>query len=228
MKILLLEDDKFLCRSIKSQLNKEYYIVDICNDGEDGLLLALAPNSGYDLAIIDRELPIVDGLSIIKAMRSKKIHIPVIIISGMCELQDRIEGLDSGADDYLLKPFHVSELSARIRALFRRPLNLTENRALSYHDLSLNLVKRQLECKDKHLMLTPTEFHLMNAFLEKPEVLLTREQLMQKVWGTSASVEPGNLDNYIYFLRKRIRTVGSGCSLTSVYGQGYLLEVRND
>ncbi len=161
-------------------------------------------------------------------MRNKKMQIPIIIITGMSELQDKIEGLDNGADDYLTKPFHISELSARIRALTRRPAILTEQSCISYHDLSLDISKRQLVCKNNNLVLTPTEFHLMNIFLEKPEVLLTREQLIQKVWETDASVESKNLDNYIYFLRKRIRTVESECVLSSVYGSGFILEVKHD
>ena len=213
MKILLLEDDKYLCDNMKQQLTKEGYIVDACNDGEEGLLLALDRNN---------------GLAIIKAMRNKKMQIPIIIITGMSELQDKIEGLDNGADDYLTKPFHISELSARIRALTRRPAILAEQSCISYHDLSLDISKRQLVCKNNHLVLTPTEFHLMDIFLEKPEILLTREQLVQKVWETDASVESKNLDNYIYFLRKRIRTVESECVLSSVYGSGFILEVKHD
>ena len=109
MKILLLEDDKYLCDNMKQQLTKEGYIVDACNDGEEGLLLALDRNNGYDLAVIDRMLPVIDGLAIIKAMRNKKMQIPIIIITGMSELQDKIEGLDNGADDYLTKHFQISE-----------------------------------------------------------------------------------------------------------------------
>ena len=227
MKILLLEDDKYLCGNIKQQLTKEGYIVDACNDGEEGFLLALDQGNSYDLAVIDRMLPVIDGLAIIKAMRNKKIQIPVIIITGMSELQDKIEGLDNGADDYLTKPFHISELSARIRALTRRPAILAEQNCLTYHDLSLSISKRQLGCRNNHLILTPTEFHLMGIFLEKPEIVLTREQLIQKVWETDADVESKNLDNYIYFLRKRLRTVGSECVLSSVYGSGFILEVKH-
>ena len=172
-------------------------------------------------------LPIADGLTIIKAMRSKQIQIPVIIITGMSELQNKIEGLDSGADDYLSKPFHMEELSARIRALTRRPASLSRERSLSFHDISLDLTNRQLMCQKNSVTLTPAEFHLMQVFLDQPGTLLTREQLIQKVWETDASVETGNLDNYIYFLRKRIRTIESSCVLSSVYGSGYILEVGN-
>lgn len=228
MKILLLEDDKYLCSNIKQQLAREGYIVDACNDGEEGFLLALDRNNSYDLAVIDRMLPVVDGLTIIKAMRNKQIQIPVIIITGMTELQNKVEGLDSGADDYLSKPFHMEELSARIRALTRRPANLNRERCLSFHDISLDLTKRILACGDKYVTLTPTEFHLMKAFLDRPDTLLTREQLIQKVWSTDTFMETGNLDNYIYFLRKRFRTVASGCVLSSVYSSGYILEAGHD
>lgn len=228
MKILLIEDDKNLCDNMKQQLTKEGYLVDTCYDGEAGFLLALDQNFSYNIAIIDRMLPIIDGMTIIKAMRNKNIQIPVIIITGMSELHDKIEGLDNGADDYLTKPFHISELSARVRALTRRPPAITEKTQLSYHDLFLDSGSRQLSCKKKCLILTPTEFHLLNAFLEKPDALLTREQLIQKVWETDSAIEPGNLDNYIYFLRKRFRTLESDCRLSSIYGAGYILEAVHD
>lgn len=228
MKILLIEDDRNLCDNMKQQLTKEGYIVDSCYDGEEGLLLALDRNGTYDVAIIDRMLPIIDGMTIIKAMRNKSLQTPIIIITGMSELHNKIEGLDNGADDYLTKPFHISELSARIRALTRRPAVIMEKDRLSYHNLFLNPISRQLACRDNCLILTPTEFHLMSAFLEKPVTLLTREHLIQKVWETDAFIEPGNLDNYIYFLRKRIRTLESDCVISSVYGSGYLLEVTHD
>jgi len=213
---------------IKQQLTKENYIVDACTSGEDGIIYALNPDNGYALAIIDRMLPVIDGLTIMKAMRKKQIPIPVIIITGMSELNDKIDGLDNGADDYLVKPFHIPELSARIRALARRPTAISERSCLQYHDLSLNLSKKELSCNKNTIPLTPKEFHLMCAFLEKPDTILTREQLMQKVWETDAPIEQGNVDNYVYFLRKRLRALGSSCSITASYGSGYLLEVRHD
>ena len=225
MKILLVEDDQNLCNAIKLQLTKENYVVDACTSGEDGMIYALNPDNGYALAIIDRMLPVIDGLTIIKAMRKKQISIPVIIITGMSELHDKINGLDNGADDYLVKPFHISELSARIRALTRRPVVISERSCLQYHDLSLNLNKKELSCGKTTVPLTPKEFLLMCTFLEKPDTILTREQLMQKVWETDAPIEQGNVDNYVYFLRKRLRALDSSCSIASSYGSGYLLEV---
>ena len=225
MKVLLIEDDQTLCSTIKQQLIKENYVVDACTSGEDGMIYALNPDNGYALAIIDRMLPVIDGMTIIKAMRKKQISIPVIIITGMSELHDKIDGLDNGADDYLVKPFHISELSARIRALTRRPAIISEKCCLQYHDLSLNLDKKELSCNKNTIPLTPKEFLLMCAFLEKPDTILTRDQLMQKVWETNAPIMQANVDNYVYFLRKRMKALHSGCSITASYGSGYLLEV---
>ena len=225
MKILLIEDDQNLCSTIKQQLIKENYVVDACTSGEDGMIYALNPDNGYSVAVIDRMLPVIDGVTILKAMRKKQIFVPVILITGMSELHDRIEGLDSGADDYLVKPFHLSELSARIRALTRRPAIISEKSCLRYHDLSLNLDKKELSCDKNTIPLTPKEFLLMCAFLEKPDTILTRDQLMQKVWETNAPIMQANVDNYVYFLRKRMKALHSGCSITASYGSGYLLEV---
>ena len=228
MKILLVEDDPYLCKTIKSQLSKEGFLVDICTTGDEAFLYAVNQHDTFDLAIIDRMLPVIDGLSIIKAMRQKNIQIPVIIITGMSELNDKIEGLDNGADDYLIKPFHIKELSARVRALVRRPPQIKENITLEIDDLSLNLASHQLSCNHNSLLLTPKEFHLIQIFLSSPGTIFSREQLLQKVWNTNDEVEPGNVDNYIYFLRKRLKCLNSNCCINSVYGSGYSLEVKHD
>ena len=192
MKILLIEDDTQLCMTIKEQLTKEGYIVDTCNAGDEAFLYAVDPDNDYDLAIIDRMLPIIDGLSIIKAMRQKNIQIPVIIITGMSELK------------------------------------IKENLTLEIDDLSLNLASHELSCNHTSLLLTPKEFHLIQIFLSSPGTIFSREQLLQKVWNTNDEVEPGNVDNYIYFLRKRLKCLNSNCCINSVYGSGYSLEVKHD
>ena len=149
MKILLLEDDLELCSSIQSQLTKNGYMVDTCNNGETAMLYALHTDYSYDLAIVDRMLPFIDGLTIIKAMRKKGIQIPVIIITGMTALNEKIEGLDGGADDYLVKPFHIQELLARVRALTRRPSEIKAEDTLQYADLCFNKSNRELTCNPK-------------------------------------------------------------------------------
>ncbi|MDD3417423.1 MAG: response regulator transcription factor [Lachnospiraceae bacterium] len=224
MKILLLEDDLDLCKAIKIELEKQQYIVDCCNDGETAMLYALNTDYSYDIAIVDRMLPIIDGLSIIKAMRKKAITIPVIITTGMSSLNNRIEGLDGGADDYLIKPFHIEELLARIRALTRRPADLISLSTLNYADLIFDKNNRQLTCNDKTISLTAKESELLYVFMKKPENLFSKEQLLLKVWGTSSDIELGNVDNYISFLRKRLRELASSCEIKTIYGAGYKLE----
>ena len=132
IKVLLLEDDLDLSSAIQQELIRNGYSVDCLSDGETGMLYALNKDYGYDLAIVDRMLPVIDGLTIIKSMRRKDIQIPVIIITGMSALDDRIDGLDGGADDYLVKPFHIRELLARVRALTRRPGKMQETQVLSF------------------------------------------------------------------------------------------------
>lgn len=224
MKILLLEDDLELSASIQKALEQEHYMIDCCHDGETAMLYALNTEYSYDIAIVDRMLPVIDGLTIIQAMRKKGIHIPVIIITGMSALDDRIEGLDGGADDYLSKPFHIKELLARVRALTRRPGNLQLSEDIQYGDLVFDKENRTLSSTEKTLQLTAKEGELCSVFLQNPETLFSREQLILKIWGTSSEVEAGNVDNYISFLRKRLKELHSVCRITTVYGAGYKLE----
>lgn len=224
VKILLMEDDLDLCQSIQQELMKNGYSVDCCNDGEMAMLYALNTDYGYDLAIVDRMLPVIDGLTIIKAMRRKNIQIPVIIITGMSALDDRVEGLDEGADDYLVKPFHIRELMARVRALTRRPQQIQDIGLLSYADLHFDYPNRKITCNGQELVLTAKEAELLSVFIKQPETAFSREQLVLKVWGSNADIEPGNVDNYISFLRKRLRELHSNCEIKTIYGAGYRLE----
>lgn len=224
MKILLVEDDAELCSVIQKDLEKEKYIVDCVSDGETAMFYALNTEYAYDLAIIDRMLPVIDGLTIIKVMRKKGIRIPVIIITAMDALDNRIEGLDGGADDYLVKPFHIRELSARVRALIRRPADLQLSGKLQYGDLTFDKENRKLSSDGKSVQLTARETELFSVLIQSPEKLFNREQLVLKIWGTSSEVEAGNVDNYISFLRKRLRELNSFCKITTVYGAGYKLE----
>jgi len=227
MKLLLLEDDLELCSEIKKELVSNEYIVDTCNDGETGMYYALNEDFSYDLAIIDRMLPIIDGLTIIKAMREKGINIPVIITTGMSALGDRIDGLDGGADDYLIKPYYIDELLARIRALTRRPTEIKALDTLDYADLHFNKENRTIATSKKSLVLTAKEAELLSTLMSKPETLFSRERLILKVWGGNSEVEMGNVDNYISFLRKRLRELESCCEIKTVYGAGFKLENKN-
>ncbi len=224
MKILLLEDDLELCKNIKISLEKENHAVDCCKDGETAMLYALNTDFAYDIAIVDRMLPIIDGLTIIKSMRKKGISIPIIIITAMSTLDNRVEGLDGGADDYLVKPFHIEELQARIRALTRRPAHMQLSPKLQYGDLTFDKDSRILSTSVHSLLLTSKESELTFVFMQNPETLFSREQLILKIWGSSSEIETGNVDNYISFLRKRFKELRSSCKITTVYGAGYKLE----
>lgn len=224
IKILLMEDDLNLCHAICQELTRNGYSVDCCNDGEMAMLYALNTDYGYDIAIVDRMLPVIDGLTIIKAMRRKNIQIPVIIITGMSALDDRVDGLDGGADDYLVKPFHIRELMARVRALTRRPQQIQDTGTLSYADLHFDYPNRKVTCNGRELTLTAKEAELFSALIKQPETAFSREQLLLKVWGTNADIELGNVDNYISFLRKRLRELCSVCVIKTIYGSGYRLE----
>ena len=227
MKISLIEDDMELCSSIQDELQKAGYVVDCCHDGETAMLHALNIEYCYDLAVIDRMLPIIDGMTIIKAMRRKGIAIPVIIITGMSALNDRIEGLDNGADDYLVKPFHIPELLARIRALVRRPAEIRQETCTCFSDLSFNQTEHILSCGANSLLLTARESEVLSVFISRPQSLISREQLIYKIWGTDTDIVPGNVDNYISFLRKRLKELGSICEIKTIYGSGYRLETKN-
>lgn len=222
MRLLLIEDDKNLCDTLCFQLMKEHYEVDVCHDGRDGLDLFL--QDAYDLALIDRMLPTMNGLMVLKKARSAGIQTPVILITALGELYDRVEGLDGGADDYLVKPFAYEELSARIRSLGRRSGKWAEQEILRYGDVSYEPLLRELSGPGGCLALSSREGRLAELFLREPETVLRRMVLFSRVWGADAEVEEANLDTYIHFLRKRFATVKSRLSLTTVRGVGYRLE----
>lgn len=227
MKIFLLEDDKNLCQAIRNALEQKGYLVDCCQDGEAAMSYALNPEYAYDLAIIDRMVPIIDGLTILKAMRGKGLQTPAILITGMSALEDRVEGLDGGADDYLVKPFHMEELLARVRALIRRPREIQAQDILRCGDLTLDKWERSLSTPGKSVALTGKETELLSVLMGHPGTLFSRERLVLKIWGTSSEVESGNVDNYISFLRKRLRELKSACEIKTVYGAGYKLEATH-
>ena len=225
MRILLVDDDKNLSDAIAEQLEKEGYHTDCCYDGETGLHYALNQEHNYDIILLDRMLPIIDGMTILKAMRQKKITTPVLMMTALGELDDKVEGLDCGADDYLVKPFYMQELLARIRALTRRQTVVVRTDKPNAYGLTLDPESRRLEYRDQFVLLTPKEAELIKAFLQKPEKTYSRSDLLWQVWGST--VEDGNVDNYIYFLRKRLRELGCSVVIKSVYGTGYRLEEQS-
>jgi Response regulators consisting of a CheY-like receiver domain and a winged-helix DNA-binding domain len=222
LKLLLIEDDETLCELLIFQLEKEKYDVDVCHDGRDGLDLFL--QDAYDLVLLDRMLPTMNGLLVLKKARNAGVTTPVIFITALGELYDRIEGLDSGADDYIVKPFEFEELSARIRSLGRRSGRYEDDGLLSYEDISYDRSLRILSGPGGELPLSGREGLLLETFMREPAQVINRMVLFTRVWGVDAPVEEGNLDTYIHFLRKRLHTAGSNLNLKTVRGIGYILE----
>ena len=225
MHILLIEDDANLCDTLRFQLEQERHTVDICHDGGDGLDLFL--QDCYDLVLLDRMLPSQSGLSVLKAARKAGVATPVIVITALGEIHDRIEGLDSGADDYITKPFAFEELTARIRSLGRRSGKWEDTSVLSVCDIRYDYALRQLTGPKGAIQLSGREGRLLEVFLRSADCVLRRNTLLGRVWGADAEVEEGNLDTYIHYLRKRLRYVGSALTLKTVRGVGYIMETSH-
>ncbi len=222
MRILLIEDDTELIDSLTYQLGKEGFSVDVCPEASEGL--GYMTGGGYGLVLLDRMLPGMDGVSLLKDARRQGNDTPVIVLTAMGQLDDRIEGLDAGADDYIVKPFAFGELMARIRSVCRRPRTMSLDREISYGGLCLYPHGKRLSGPGGECVLSRREAELLEAFLRNPGRVLTREALFLKVWGPAVAVEDGNLDNYIHFLRRRLRALGSELRIATVRGVGYVLE----
>lgn len=222
VRILLVEDDLELCRMMGFWLEQNSCPADICQDSEEAFYYL--KRQVYDVVILDRMLPGMDGIMILKSMRKQGITTPVIMVTAMGTLEDRVGGLDAGADDYLVKPFAPEELFARIRALERRPVQMELNRELVYGDVVLNLSNRNLQKGERVVELSKKEMDLLEFFIRNKGQTLTRDLLLNRVWGMDSEVEDGNLDNYIYFLRRRLKQVGSQVNIKTVRSVGYFLE----
>ena len=224
MNILMIEDDRELCTAVSFRLEQEGFSVTVCHDGEEGLYYM--QESPFDLVILDRMLPHMNGIEVLKEARSRQIKTPVLMLTALGELDDRLAGLNGGADDYMVKPFAFEELLARIRCLLRRPaVYQSSSRSVSLGDVTFVPETRTLSSHEKTCTLSSREGELMEVFLRNPGQTLPRQLLLSRVWGLEADVEEGNLDNYIHFLRRRLKAVESTLQIRTVRGVGYQLEV---
>ena len=223
MRILLIEDDPKLNEALCCALRREGYEVDTCLNGHDGLYYM--ETGSADLVLLDRMLPGLSGTEILQQRRSAGDTTPVLLLTALGTLADRVEGLDLGADDYLVKPFAMEELLARIRSLSRRGsgFHVTSDE-LSWGDLNLEESSCRLSGPGGACTLSRRECGLLAALLRHPEQTLGRSQLLLGVWGPDTEVEDGNLDNYIFFLRRRLRALSSHTAIRTIRGVGYRLE----
>jgi DNA-binding response OmpR family regulator len=221
MKILLIEDDKDLCTALSVTLKKEGFDVDISMGGDDAIYYAAS--ASYDIIILDRMLPLLDGLQILQIIRKKNITTPVILVTAMSGISDRIDGLDAGADDYLIKPFDIGELLARIRALVRRPRELNNSSTLHFANFTLNIDLHTLTTEYKTVTLSNKETKLLEFLIKNKNQILTRDQIIARVWGLDSFIEEGNLDNYIYFGRRRLKAANCRAQIKTIHSVGYQL-----
>lgn len=222
MRILLVEDDVKLCEAVAFALHEEGYEVDVCHDGDDGL--RWAREGAHDLILLDRMLPAMDGIAVLRRLRADGISTPVLLVTALGNIGQRVEGLDAGADDYLVKPFAVEELLARVRAMCRRPRRWESSDVTEYGDVIFDAAKKSLRGASGDCTLSKREAALLEILLKNPRQTLPRAVLLTRVWGPDAGVEDGNLDNYIHFLRRRLRSAGSRIVIQTVRGVGYRLE----
>ncbi|MDE7319065.1 MAG: response regulator transcription factor [Lachnospiraceae bacterium] len=222
MRILLVEDDEKLNQSLAFQLEAEGFMTDSCRDGEEALYYI--GEHIHDLILLDRMLPGLSGTQVLQRMREDGNQTPVILITALGTLDDKVTGLDLGADDYLVKPFAFEELMARIRCVTRRPRKLQLNEQLSLGNITYQTNEKLLTGPEKSCSVSGREGALLETFLRSPGQTLSRTVLLTKVWGMDSDVENGNLDNYIHFLRRRLKTVGSSVRIQTIRGIGYRLE----
>lgn len=220
MRILLVEDEQKIANAIRRGLEQEQYAVDVLYDGKEGLAFALTES--YDLMIIDRMLPnIGDGLHICRAVREKGIHTPLLILTARDTIEDRVSGLNQGADDYLIKPFAFDELLARIRALLRRPSQSTPT-ILQLEDIHLNTLTYEVTRQGKHIELSSKEYALLEYLVRNPGRVLTKQNIIEHVWNFDSDILPNTVEVYIGYLRNKIDKPFRGPGLIhTVRGFGY-------
>jgi len=220
--ILIVEDERRLAAAVRRVLEEEGHVVDVVHDGEDGLYQALLEE--YDAIILDVMLPGKDGIAVARELRAKGRTTPILMLPARDAIPDRVAGLDAGADDYLVKPFALSELLARLRALDRRArMSAAEPHVLRVADLELDLRAREARRQGKRIELTAKEFALLEALMRHPGQVLTRSQLLDMVWHYDASIESNIVDTYIHYLRTKVDKDFEPKLIRTVRGAGYAL-----
>ncbi|WP_070000105.1 response regulator transcription factor [Cellulosilyticum sp. I15G10I2] len=225
MRILLVEDEIHLAEALVQILRKNNYTVDVSYDGESGLDNALSDI--YDLILLDIMMPKMDGITVLKNIRLQGLTTPVLLLTAKGEISDRVMGLDSGADDYLPKPFATEELLARIRAMSRRKGEVVTDNTLKFGDIMLNTANLKLSALGKEVKLTLKESELLEFLISRKNAATSKEMIIEKLWGFDADVEHNHVEVYVSFLRKKLNFLDSNVSITTVRGIGYSLEVKD-
>lgn len=221
MNILLVEDDRKLARALSTMLVEDGHAVELAHDGERGLELGM--ENHHDVVVLDVMLPLVDGFKVCRTLRANRVETPVLMLTARTAVPDRVQGLDSGADDYLPKPFAFRELMARLRALTRRQIDARDGDRLEAHGLELDLRRRRGEYDGRTVDLSPTEFALLEALMRNEGRVLTRAQILDHVWGYESWPESNLVSVYVTYLRRKFRLLNIPLEIKSIRGVGYLL-----
>ena len=222
MRILIVEDEKSLAMVLSELLEMEGYYTDVAYNGEDGLDNAL---SGiYDLIILDVMLPKMNGIQVLSEIRSREMTVPVLMLTAKSEIDDKVRGLDNGADDYLTKPFNSKELLARIRALARRKEKTIVEENVKFADISLDKSTHEILKGDEKVKLSKKEYDLIELLILNYGKVVSKESLVMKIWGYDTDVEYNSIEVYISFLRKKLKAVGSEIHISTARGLGYTIK----
>lgn len=222
MRILFVEDEVKITDALQELCKIQNIDCDVANDGEEGLLFALNPI--YDVIILDIMLPLKSGLDILKEVRDHDISTPVLLLTAKGTVDDRVKGLDMGADDYLVKPFSAKELFARIRALSRRPDHEIKGEIITFENVSFNAKKNTLQTETDEYKLSVKEAKILEMLLKRPNQVFTREQILDRVWGFDKEVNENNIEIYVHNLRKKL--ADTQVKIDTIRGVGYTLSKR--
>jgi DNA-binding response OmpR family regulator len=221
MRILIIEDEHKIANSIKKGLEQEKYSVDVAGDGEYGY--DLATSNFYDLIILDLMLPKMDGITLCKNLRAEKNSTPILMLTAKSQTEDKVLGLNCGADDYLTKPFAFDELLARVRALARRPKTMTGD-ILTVSDLEMNVANFEVRRSGHNISLTQKEFTLLNYFMRNPGKILSKDQIINAVWEYDSDILPNTVEVYVKSLRNKIDAPYKNKLIQTLRGFGYKLQ----
>lgn len=226
MKILIIEDEKSLADLVANRLKKEKYIVDISNDGEEGLYNALLDI--YDLIILDIMLPSINGIDILKEIKKNNVKSKVIMLTAKSELEDKLLGFNEGANDYIPKPFHIDELVARVNAQLR--IELVKDNNLEFGDLILNIKTSDIINKNNNekINIINKEFQLLEYFMNNPNQVLSKDMIYDKVWSLENESNSNNLEAYLSFIRKKLKIINSNVQIRSLRNIGYKMEYNDE
>jgi two-component system OmpR family response regulator len=224
-RILMVEDEEKMVRTLSRVLREEGYVVETAGDGRAGL--SRASDDSFDLLIVDWMLPERSGIQVVRGLRAADIHTPVLMLTARGQVEDRVEGLDAGADDYLPKPFALKELLARVRALTRRPREAGETgKEISAGDVALDPVRHVVRRDGERIDLTAREFALLAALMQRPGQIFSRSVLLDTVWGVPGEVSTSVVELYISYLRRKLDRNGEPSRIRTVRGIGYTFEPR--